>query len=91
MVFSQRKGKVRVIKNTYKGLKVPMSAVRVKDGVTGVYTVNERVMKFKKADVLYNDGKYAILQADTTNSGGLILYDEIVTEADEFADGITIR
>lgn len=91
IVFAQRKCKVRVIKNTYRGLKVPMSAVRVKDGVTGVYTVNERVMKFKKADVLYNDGKYAILKADTTNSGGLILYDEIVIKADEFADGITVR
>ncbi len=91
IIFTQRKGRVRVIKEVYNGLKVPMSAVRVKDGVTGVYTVNERVMKFKKADVLYNDGKYAILKADTSNSGGLILYDEIVVKADDFADGITVR
>ena len=90
-LFTARKGKIRVIKYTYKGLKVPMDAVRVKDGVTGVYTISGRVMKFKPAEVLYNDGEYAILKADTTNSGGIVLYDEAVVDADEFADGITIR
>ncbi len=89
-VFTERKCKIRVVKYTYNGLKVPMSAVRVKDGVTGVYTVNGRIMKFKPSEVLYNDGEFAILKADTGNNGGLLLYDEIVIDAKEFADGITV-
>ena len=44
-------------------------------------------MRFKKADVLFKDGKNAIIYMDNTRAGYLFLYDNVITHAKEYAEG----
>ena len=86
--MNNRFAKLELITEKYTGLKVPLSAVRVeKDGAKGVYTVNNSAMKFKKADVIYNDGKYAIIEQKNNKDNYLLLYDEVVTSDSKCYDG----
>ncbi len=66
------------VKKKYSGLKVPTAALRVVDGETGVYTVSDGLVKFKKINILYKDGKYAIAEENNSALGGLLLYDEVI-------------
>ena len=86
--MNSRFAKLELITEKYTGLKVPLSAVRVqKDGKKGVYTVNNSAMKFKSADVIYNDGKYAIIEQKNNKENYLLLYDEVVTSDGKHYDG----
>ncbi len=73
--------KIDLIKNKYSGLKVPMKALRVRDGKTGVYVVVDGIVKFKNVNVLYKDSGYAIVEENNTSRGGLLLYDEIIVSS----------
>lgn len=66
------------VKKKYSGLKIPSAALRVVDGETGVYTVSDGIVKFKKVNISYKSGKYAIAEEDNSSSGGLLLYDEVI-------------
>lgn len=69
-----------VVKESNTGLKIPLSAIRVKDGKSGVYVKTENTLKYKEIDVLTKDDKYAIVRFDNTRSGSLLLYDEVVID-----------
>lgn len=69
---------IDLIRNKYKGLKVPVKALRVADNETGVYTVVDSIVHFKEVKVLYKDSNYAIVEEDNTSQGGLLLYDEVI-------------
>lgn len=86
-----RKSRITLITNKYSGIKVPVKAIRVKDGVQGVYTVTEGLMKFKKIEILYKDASYAIVKSDNTESGYLLLYDEVVIDAKEVGENVSVR
>jgi len=69
---------IDLIRNKYKGLKVPVKALRVKDNVTGVYTVVDGIVHFKKVNVLYRDSVYALVEENNAAKDGLLLYDEVI-------------
>ncbi len=71
--------KATFVKASYTGLKIPVSAIRVKDGKTGVYVKGENAIKYKEIKVIYKDDKNAIAELDNTKSNALLLYDEIIT------------
>jgi len=80
--------KIDLIKNKYEGLKVPIKALRVLDGQTGVYVVVDGIVKFKKVKVLYKDTGYVIVEENNASTGGLLLYDEIIVSSSKtFKDG----
>ncbi len=72
---------IDLVRSKYSGLKVPIAALRVKDGKTGVFTVVDGIVYFKEVNVLYKDTVYAIVEEDNTSRGGLLLYDEVVTSS----------
>ncbi len=72
---------IDLIRNKYKGLKVPIKALHVADGKTGVYVVIDGIVYFKNVNVLYKDTSYAIVEEDNTAKGGLLLYDEVVVSS----------
>ena len=88
---TERVTKVDFVKNKYKGLKIPSEALRVKDGTTGVYTVVDGIVKFKKVNVYYKDGKYAIAEENNANTGGLLLYDEVIVSSGNIKAGKRIN
>lgn len=89
--LKSRKTKVTLITNKYSGIKIPVKALRVNDGVQGVYTVTEGLMKFKKADIIYKDANYAVARADVNENGYLLLYDEVVIDAKDVGENISVR
>lgn len=80
---------VDLIKKKYEGLKVPIEALRVKDGETGVYVVVDGIVKFKKINVLYKDTKFLIAEENNA-SGGLLLYDEVIVSPGKYKEGSKI-
>lgn len=82
---------IDLIKRKYTGLKVPIEAVRVKDDITGVYTVVDGIVHFKKVNVLYKNNKYAIVEENNAATGGLLLYDEVITSGGRVKDGMRIN
>ncbi len=52
---------VELEKAQYQGLKVPASAVRLIDGVTGVYILNVSTVSFRQVEILYTaDSNYIV-------------------------------
>lgn len=91
LALTTRKCKVTLVRAKYEGLKVPIEAIRVKDGQQGVYAVTDGLMKFKKTEVLFSDAHYAIVKENNLDSDALLLYDEVVLEAKNINEGAMIR
>lgn len=89
--MKNRKSKITLITNKYSGIKIPIEAVRVNNGEQGVYTITEGLMKFKKADIIYKDDKYAIAKENNGDNSSVLLYDEVVIDAKEVGENIAIR
>ena len=45
---------------SYRGYRIPLSAVRYYDGMTGVYTLNGGYVFFRRIEVIYEGGGYCI-------------------------------
>lgn len=84
---AMRTGKITVVKKEYKGLRVSQKALRIVDGVTGVYVVSGLEIKFVAADILYSNDEYAICALNTADEEKLRLYDEVVVKGRGLYDG----
>lgn len=88
-----RTQRASVVYGSITGYRVPSSALRVVDGVVGVYVRSGSTILFRTADVLYESGAYAYVSTesapvtfyaddeDGTNDmtcKGLTLYDEVI-------------
>lgn len=89
--LKNRKTKITLITEKYSGIKIPIEAVRVNNGVQGVYTVTEGLMKFKQANIVYKDENYAIAKEDNSNKSSVLLYDEVVVDAKKVGENISVR
>lgn len=88
-----RKQTVNIIKEQYSGLRVSSSAVRVLDGVRGVYVLDGNTVIFKKIDILYDDnGTYLCALPNEDNKAyvsatELSLYDMIIVSGTDLYVG----
>jgi hypothetical protein len=76
---------------THRGLRVNQAALRVVDGVTGVYVVSGITAKFRPVDILYSDTDFAICAYDAANTNSLVQYDEVIVRGGDLYDGKIIR
>lgn len=76
-----------VITDSYSGLKIPVSALRYRDGTTGVYILRDRVPRFRSVEVLYKNDQYAVVKEDNTVSDSLRLYDALIVSDGEVEEG----
>ncbi|MBO7217251.1 MAG: hypothetical protein J6V50_00965 [Clostridia bacterium] len=84
---SMRSGKITVIKKEYEGLRVSQKALRIVDGVTGVYVISGLEIKFVATDIVYSNDEYAICALNTKNDEQLRLYDEVIVRGRGLYDG----
>jgi len=77
-IFSDRIRKLKIVKGKYEGLRVNKNAVRIVDGVPGVYVLSEGKEKFKKIEVLYENDGYLIVKEDINDKNSLKRYDEVI-------------
>lgn len=79
-----RKLRANIVIRSYEGLKVPREALRMnEDGEQGVYCLIDSQVKFKPVETIFEKESYYIVAYDSTNTKGLLLYDEIVVSAKE--------
>ncbi len=90
-ILGARQVQVQLRTNTYKGLRIRSDALRVIDGITGVYVVDGISALFKPVELLYSDSGLAICKYDTTKSKYLKIYDEVIVEGSGIYDGKVIR
>ncbi len=83
---------VEIVRSSYSGYKVPISAVRLLDGKMGVYILVGNTVDFRYIDVLLeSDGYYIVAPQDPENDEyyytKLGLYDLIITAGKNLAVG----
>jgi hypothetical protein len=62
------------------GIIVKRSALRIEQGVQGVFVKYGTTVIFKEVHIVYEFGDYVVSQPDSTDPNRLALYDEIITE-----------
>ncbi len=77
---------IEIVTKQYTGLKIPSSAVRTVDGVTGVYVVSGTVIEFKQIHIVYSSNDFTIVDNPESESGFIKLYDKVVTKGVELYD-----
>lgn len=88
---------VQIVLNETEGLRVGKEAVRVIDGVQGVYILSGNVAKFRKLDVIYTSEDYVIssysISEEREGKEGLYLklYDEVIVEGKDLKDGKIVK
>ena len=75
---------VEIVRSSYTGYRVPISAARLVDGVQGVYILVGNIVEFRQIDVLLElDGYYIVAEQnvrdDPDYAKKLGLYDAIIT------------
>lgn len=90
-LFSARQETIQIRLKEYAGLRVASSAVRVVDGVRGVYVLSGITAKFKPINILYSNSNFTICETDATGSNALKLYDEVIVEGKDLYDGKVVK
>lgn len=86
---SLRTAAVKIVKNEHSGIRVSTKAMRVLDGVTGVYVVSGMEAKFVTVKILFTNEKqgYILCEYNTADSSKLRLYDKIIVKGKSLYDG----
>ncbi|MGM9610640.1 MAG: HlyD family efflux transporter periplasmic adaptor subunit [Candidatus Woodwardiibium sp.] len=83
----------KLLTETYTGIRIPVAALRVVDGKTGVYTLDGNVVRFKETEVLYEDEGMYICEMPmldgrpTVLKKQLSLYDAVVVSGRDLYEG----
>ncbi len=78
---------IKIIKTEYSGIKVSSKAIRVVDGVTGVYVESGIEAKFVEAEIIFSTDEYKLCALNTADSNKLRLYDKIIVKGKNLYDG----
>lgn len=82
---------VTAVLDSYDGLKISSSAIRVVDGQKGVYILLGSTVRFRKVDIVYASGGYSVCRLDNTDSDMLGLYDEVIVKGKNLYDGKIVK
>lgn len=83
-IFEKRVVEFEICYEQYSGLYVPSAAIRVLDGMTGVYVINRNeTVSFRLVDILLQEEDYYIVRSSYTPPEGVIysslkVYDDIL-------------
>lgn len=89
-VYKISKADVQLIKNTYKGIKIPQEALRIVDGKKGVYVRRGNMVKFFPIEIKYTDSEW-VITPEKDEGEGLKLYDEVVVKGRGLYDNKVIE
>ncbi len=90
-IFEKRSGEFEICTSEHTGLYVPRAAIRIKDGITGVYVMNKTdSISFRCINILLEENDYYIAQTkyippQGTQYKALAIYDNILVNP-EVAD-----
>ncbi len=87
----------------HEGLRIRTSALRVKDGVTGVYVIMGTKIVFKEAEVIYTYGSYSVCKIPQnpaypnrrdiaySSPTKLSMHDAVIIEGEDIYDGMRLN
>ncbi|MBR3869896.1 MAG: hypothetical protein IKJ17_00115 [Clostridia bacterium] len=81
-----RRQSAKIIKSSVDGIKVDKMAIRVSDGVTGVYVLRGSQVKFVPVDVIHMAEDYYIVEQGT-DADALVPSDKVLTGGKDLYDG----
>ena len=84
---SRRTAGVRLSFRDYSGLRISKNALRVVDGVQGVYVEAGYSVQFKKVDIIYTGTDYYLCRTQYSSSDELNLFDKVIVEGTDLYDG----
>ena len=83
-MFLKNKLEAELVLDASEGLKVSKDAVKVVDGVKGVYIIKKGAYAFREVDILATDDEYVIIERNlSTDKPHLALYDEVIVRGYE--------
>lgn len=85
-IATNRQLDVKIILDTYSGIKVPKEALRILDSEEGVYILIGQIAKFKPIEILYEDKENYIIRSDKTTYQSVLLGDDIVVKSKALED-----
>ena len=91
-----RRQTVNIVRTSYTGYRVPVSAVRIVDGEQGVFILDGDIVKFRRIDALAQVNGYVVCaeqdpQGDPDYASKLGLYDQVITKGKNLYDGKIIN
>lgn len=85
-LVSMREQVATVVIDSYVGLKVPKSAVRMENDEMGVYVLSNSVASYKKIEPLYEGSDFYIVKQNVTGNDSLVVNDDIIVKAKDVND-----
>ncbi len=83
-----RSAPLTIVTKEYSGIRISNEAVRVVDGVTGVYIVQGSVVKFRPIEIIYATETFTLCKkSEDGNSTTIRLYDEVIEKGKDLYDG----
>lgn len=82
----ERITKVEICKEKYSGIYIPANALRVNEGVLGVWVQNEISLEFRSIKATYRTDDFILAKEDAAAQGNfknIMLYDNIVINPDD--------
>lgn len=91
-ISSLRHETAELVIDSYTGLRVPATAIRVNDdGEKGVFVQNGNIIEFRKLNIVYTADDYVLSSADSNDDSFVRLYDNIVTKGKDLYDGKIVK
>lgn len=93
LVYSTSKAEMELIRNSYKGFKIPADSIRMIDGVKGVYVIRNNTARFIPVNILYSNKEWMIVSEEKPQDSELYLkiYDELIVRGRNLYNGKEVR
>ena len=86
-----RNQKIQITSQTFSGLRLNPSSVRIVNGQKGVYIKYDRQVQFKKINSIYETENLVIAEIINGDNSYLRQYDEVIVEGKDLYDGRICR
>ncbi len=83
---ARRTATVNLTFNNYKGVRFSQDALRIVDGVKGVYVKGSSSIQFKKVNIIYTGEDFYLSKLDYNSKEYLNVFDEVVVEGRNMYD-----
>lgn len=84
---ARRTATVKLGFDDYKGIRFSKKALRIQDGVKGVFVRGKSAIEFKKVEIVYTGKDFYLSKLDYNSNVYLNIFDEIIVEGTDIYDG----
>ncbi len=86
-LMNERKLEVELVKKTHSGLRIPKEAIQGEGDDQFVFIVKESIVRKRPVKILFEKNEYVIIEENNNNPSNVLLYDLVITEYKNLAEG----